>query len=108
MNRVCFAAAAAVALAMPGAAFAQAAAGSAEDAFAKATEANLCEFGVKSASYTAASQITTTCLTESEAVTGFVPLLGGFAPALFPALAVLVGVAGSGASTDATSTTTSN
>ncbi|MFZ3582299.1 hypothetical protein ACOI1H_09040 [Loktanella sp. DJP18] len=106
MNRFCFVAT--VALAMPSAAFAQAAAGSADDAFARATEANVCEFGVKSASYMTASQITTICLTESEAVTGFVPLLGGFAPALFPALAVLVGVAGSGAATDATSTTTSN
>jgi len=34
------------------------------------------------------------CLAEDGAVTGFVPLLGGFALVRFPALAFLIGVVG--------------
>ena len=100
--------AATAALMLPGAAFAQAIPGSDEDAFQKATAVGVCEFGVESASYTAANQITAVCLSEDEAVTGFVPLVGGFAPALFPALAFLVGVAGNGGDGTTTGTNGTN
>lgn len=101
MNKICLVAV--TALLLPVAAFAQAA-GSDENAFAKATAVGVCEFGVASASYTAENQITANCLSKDEAVTGFVPLVGGFAPALFPALAFLIGVAGNGGSASATDT----
>ena len=106
MNKICLAATAA--LMLPGAVFAQAIPGSDQDAFEKATAVNVCEFGVASASYTADNQITAICLAEGEAVTGFVPLLGGFAPAVFPALAFIIGVAGNGGGgvTNGTSGTT--
>ena len=106
MNKICLAATAA--LMLPGAVFAQAIAGSDEDAFEKATAVNVCEFGVASASYTAENQITAICLSADEAVTGFVPLVGGFAPALFPALAFLVGVAGNGGDGATTGTNGTN
>ncbi|WP_386682383.1 hypothetical protein [Loktanella sp. R86503] len=77
-----------------------------DDAFAKATAVGICPFGVASASYSAAGEITAMCLTEEEAVTGFVPLIGGFAPALFPALAFIVGVAGDNGAGNSTGSTT--
>jgi hypothetical protein len=76
-----------------------------DDAFAKASEVGVCAFGVLSASYSAAGEITALCLTEAEAVTGFVPLLGGFAPALFPALAFVIGVAGDNGAGNSTGNT---